>query len=205
MRKTLTKSEVDALKKVGFIGADRAAKALSQIVGETIGVDVPSAGIIPLPELPGRVGGKEELVVGIYLPIRGDVKGSTLILFPQKSALMLADLFMKKEMGTAKNLDKRNKSALEEIGNILSGYCLAALSDFLGMELLEYVPDLTYDMGGAVMEHILVKFGHEVEQVFMLKIEFNIRKIRLPVYFFLLFSIEEAGIISKAIKARAGG
>lgn len=202
----LTELEKDALKEVGYIGAGHAAKALSKMIGQTIDVTVPLASTIPLSELPKSVGGLETLVTGIYLPITGDVKGSVLIIFPQQSALLLADLVMRRKPGTAKDMDAMDKSALKEVGNILSGNCLTALSHFLGMRLVEHIPDLASDMIGAVMDYIIVRFGQKAERALVLEMEFNTRKgLKISGYFFLLFDLEQANLILNAIRAKVGG
>jgi len=201
--KTLTNIEKDALKEVGYIGAGHATKALSEMIGQAIDVEVPLAATISLRKLPETVGGKEKLVTGIYLPITGDVKGSVLVIFPQRSALNLADLLMKRRPGTTKSLTEVDKSALKEAGNILSGNCLTALSKFLDMRLIEHIPDLASDMIGAIMDTIIIKFGQNMERALVLEMTFKTKsKVKIQGYFFLLFNIKEAGRILKAIKKK---
>lgn len=200
IRYELTELEKDALREVGYIGAGHASKALSQMIGESIDVTVPLAQTIPLEEIPKTVGGPEALVTGIYLPITGDVKGSVLLIFPQKSALLLADIIQGKEPGTTKKLDEMDKSALEETGNILAGNCLTALSKFLRIKLVEHIPDITSDMISAVMDYVVVKFGQEAERALVLEVEFNTKGKKIPGYFFLLFNLKEADKILKALR-----
>jgi len=94
---TLTKLEKDALKEIGFIGARHAAKALSEMLGHDVEERIPLAGTITLTEIPKILKGREKIVTAINLPVKGDVNGSALVFFPQKSALVLTDLVMKKK------------------------------------------------------------------------------------------------------------
>ncbi len=201
----LTELEKDALREVGYIGAGHAANALSKLIGQRIDVSVPIAATAPLTQLPETVGSREELVAGIYLPVTGDLEGSVLLVFPQRSALVLADLLMKREVGTATTLSEINQSALKEVGNILSGNCLTALSKFLGMRLVEHIPDFAHDMVGAVVDSIIVKFGQKAEQALIIVVELTTKeKVKIVAYFFLLFGLKEAETILKAIRAKAG-
>jgi len=201
----LTNFEKDALKEVGFIAASHAATALSKLVGQTIDVKVPFAAIDSLVEIPKMLGGKEKLATGIHLPIRGDTGGSALLILPQKNALELADLLMKRKPGTAKNLDELDKSALKEVGNILSSHCLTALSDFLGIKLIAQIPELASDMIGAMIDTVLVKFSQRSEQALVISMEFNIKPLKksFVTYFLLLFNMEAADTVLKLIKAKA--
>ena len=98
-----------------------------------------------------------------------------------------------------------DQSAIKEVGNILSGSCLTALSQFLGIRLVEHIPDLACDMVGALVDSISVKFGQKAEQVLVIVVEMTTReKVKIIAYFFLLFSLEEAETILKAIRAKVG-
>jgi chemotaxis protein CheC len=201
----LTKLERDALREVGYIGAGHASKALSELIGQRIDVGVPIATVTPLTQLPETLGSREELVVGIYLPVTGVLEGSVLLVFPQRSALTLADLLMGREVGTAKTLEDMDKSALMEAGNILAGHCLTALSKFLGIEMVENVPDLARDMVGAVIDSIIVKYSQKAEQALIIVVELITKeKVRMETYFYLLFGREESQTILKAIRAKVG-
>ena len=199
----LTELEKDAMREVGYIGAGHAATALSKLVGQRVDVSIPVAAAVPLTQLPEMLGGMEELVTGVYLPLTGDIEGSVLLVFPQRSALTLADLLMKREVGTATTLSEIDQSALKEVGNILSGNCLTALSQFLGMKLVEHIPDLAHDMVGAVVDAIIIKFGQRAEQALIIVVEMTTKeKVKIMAYFFLLFGLEEAETILKAIKTK---
>lgn len=201
----LTELEKDALKEVGYIGAGHAARALSKLIGQRIDVNVSIAATVSLTQLPEAVGGREELVAGVYLPVTGDLEGAVLLVFPQRSVLTLADLLMKREVGAATRLSEMDQSAIKEVGNILSGSCLTALSQFLGIKLVEHIPDLACDMVGALVDSISVKFGQKAEQVLVIVVEMTTReKVKIIAYFFLLFSLEEAETILKAIRAKVG-
>ena len=207
-RKPLTKIsklEEDALREVGHMGAQHAATALSKMIGQTVKANLLAARMTSLDDLPGLVGDRETIVAGIYLPVSGDISGSLLMVFPQKSAFALVDLLFKKKLGTKKELDEMDKSALSEAGNILAGNCLTALSHILGMNLVEHVPDFAHGMVGALIDNVAVAFGQKAERALIIQVELSTEtKIKVVGYFFLLFALKEAHAMLRAIRAKAG-
>ena len=207
-RKPLTKLttfEEDALREVGHMGAQHAATALSKMVGETVSAKLLAARMTSLADLPALVGDKETMVSGIYLPVTGDLSGSLLMVFPQKSAFLLVDMMFKKKPGTTKELGEMDKSALAEAGNILAGNCLTALSHMLGMHLVEHVPDFAHGMVGALIENVAVAFGQKAERALIIQVELRTEeKVKVVGYFFLLFALKEAHAMLRAIRAKAG-
>jgi len=201
----LTRIEEDALREVGHTGAQHAATALSQMIGQTVKAKLLAAKMSSLADLPELVGDKETLVSGIYLPITGDISGSLLMVFPQRSAFTLVDVLLKKKLGTTKELDEMDKSALAEAGNILAGNCLTALSHLLGMHLVEHVPDFAHGMVGALIDSVAVSFGQKAERALIIQVELIAgEKIKVVGYFFLLFALKEAHAMLRAIRAKAG-
>ena len=207
-RKTLaklTKFEEDALREVGHMAAWHAATAFSKMIGQTVKAKLLAARMASLADLPELVGDRETLVSGIYLPVTGDISGSLLMVFPEKSTFILVDMLFKKEEGTTKELDEMGKSALSEAGNILAGNCLTALSHMLGMHLVEHVPDFAHGMVGALIDNVAVAFGQKAERALIIQVELNTEaKIKVVGYFFLLFALKEARAMLRAIRAKAG-
>jgi len=206
--KTLTKLsniDEDALREIGNIGAQHAAIALSKMTGETVEAKLLATKLASLSDLPKQVGDRETLVSGIYLPVTGDLSGSILMIFPEKSAFLLVDLMFKKNLGTTKELSEIAKSSLGEAGNILAGNCLTSLSESLGLNLVEHVPDFAHGMVGALIDNVAVAFGQKTEQALIMQMELKTKKeIKIVGYFFLMFTLKEARVILRTIKAKAG-
>ena len=139
---SLSPMQLDALREIGNIGAGNAATALSQIINRKIDMSVPRLNILPLSEVPDVVGGADTMVAGVYLRVFGPAPSSILFLLPRDSAFSLVDMAMGRERGTTDILNAMDESALMEIGNILAGSFLNALSYFTKMTLLPSLPAL---------------------------------------------------------------
>lgn len=142
----LSNMQLDALKEIGNVGAGNSATALSQIINRKIDMTVPQVSIMPLGDVPDVVGGSDAMVVGVFLRVYGLAPGSILFLLPRDSAFALIDMLMGREKGTTQELDFMDESALMEIGNILAGAYLNALSHFTKLTLLPSIPALALDM-----------------------------------------------------------
>ena len=203
--RVLTDLEEDALREIGYIGASHAAKALSKMIGSSIDIKLLLSLISPITGLPVSVGDRETLVTGVYLPITGDVEGVTLVVFPQKSALLITDLLLKRRPGTVKRFGMMDESTLKEVGNILSGSCLTALSSLLRIHLFEHIPNIAHGMLGALMDNIAVQLGRTAEEALIIGLEMTTRAgFKIRAFFFLLFTFEQTQVILRAIRARLG-
>ncbi len=172
MLDNLSEKELDALKEIGNIGAGNAATALYQILGMKIDMTVPRASIIPLQEVPEVLGGPDVLVIGVYLRVLGDASGSILFVMPKDSAFYLVDLLMGKPAGDTQVLGEIEESALKEIGNIISGAYLNALSQFTNISFIPSVPALAFDMAGAILDVILAELGQLGDYALLVETQF---------------------------------
>ncbi len=197
----LTPSQLDALKEVGNIGAGHGATALSQLLRKKILITVPKANILAFSDVPKLMGDPNTLVAGLVLNILGDATGKILLLFPRDSALHLADLLLKQQVGTSQILTEMGHSAIKEAGNILTGAYLSALNEFLGMLLLISVPTLVFDMAGALLTTI-TQGMEDVTKVICIETQFIDSNEVVGGYFILVPDATSLRAIFQAIKLR---
>ncbi len=175
--KTLTDFEYDALKEVGNIGIGQASTSLSKIMNKPVNISLPYLKLIPLVQLPQAVR-FEEPVVGIIQQLNGDEKGYLLLMLSRESAKKILRLML----GSAEEanaFDEMEKSALQELGNIMNGTYITALSNFLGISLGISTPFEIYDMSDALINQIVGHMISEVNDVLFLKTEFMINSEKI--------------------------
>jgi chemotaxis protein CheC len=195
----LSNIQFDALREVGNIGAGNAATALSQILNKRIDMSVPNVSFLPFYQVPDVVGGAENIVAGVYLKVTGNAPGSILFLLPEDSALKLIGMLLGEKRLSRLALDDMDKSALMELGNILSGSFLNALANFTDLVLLPSVPALALDMAGAVLSTILIELGEKSDQALVIETDFNDQETFIRGHFFLLPDPESLEILLKSI------
>lgn len=182
----LSPMQLDALREIGNVGAGNSATALSQIINRKIDMSVPDVAIMPLDEVPDVVGGPDVMVVGVFLRVYGLAPGSVLFFLPKESAFYLIDMLMGKERGQTQSLDFMDESALMEIGNILAGAYLNALSYFTKLTLLPSIPALAMDMAGAILSVVLVQLGQMGDHALVIETEFLSEDDGIKGHFFLI-------------------
>jgi chemotaxis protein CheC len=142
--RSLKAIQLDALREVANIGAGHAATALSQMIGETIMISVPTINVSRLEDVPPQVGEPDQPVAAVLMHMMGDLTGRTLLVFPRRTAMRLAGLLLRRSLPTD-DFSEMQQSAIKEAGNILSSAYMNALSDFMGMLLLPSPPSLAID------------------------------------------------------------
>ncbi|MCW2277423.1 chemotaxis protein CheC [Heliophilum fasciatum] len=170
---SLTPMQMDALREVGNVGAGNAATALSEMVGRAIDMNVPALGIVPFCEVSEHMGGAETLVAGVYICVTGEAPASMLFVLPLDSACGLVDMLMGRPIGTTVTIGEMEESALKEIGNILTGTYLRALSMFTQITFEQSVPALAIDMAEAINSVVLAMVADVGDHALLLETEFK--------------------------------
>jgi chemotaxis protein CheC len=194
----LNSMQIDVLKEIGNIGAGNAATALSKMIAKRIDMDVPKVNILEFKEVAELVGGPESVVAGIYFKVSGDINGSIMFLLDKDSAKFLVSLLMPVSEGT-EDLSEMEKSALQEVGNILAGSYLSSLSSLTGLNLIVSVPYLALDMAGAILSVPVILYGHVGDKVMFIETDFIEGSQHVKGNFFLIPDEDSFGILLKSL------
>jgi chemotaxis protein CheC len=200
--RTLNPQQLDALREVANIGAGHAATALSQMTGHTILISVPRLKVVAIEDMGLELGPPEEPVAAVLMAMLGDITGRTLLVFPKAVAARLGSILTRRTIDPGGELGPLGESALKEAGNIISGAYLNALSEFMGMMLLNSPPDLVVDMSAAILTSEELEFGTGGDYVFCVESEFVMQASaeRLRGFFLLLPDPPSLRVILKAVR-----
>ena len=173
----LEDSQFDVLKEIGNIGAGNATTALATMLNIKVDMSVPNVALLPFDNISSFIGSEEQTVVGILLEIQGDIDGMMMFLFDMKSAHHLVNSLMMRDVHQDENgmadFSEMEMSALNEIGNIVSGSYLSALSGLTGMKMVSSGPALSIDMLGALLSVPAIEFGKYGDKLLMIQSEFG--------------------------------
>jgi chemotaxis protein CheC len=154
--------QMDVLKEVGNIGAGHAATALSKILYKPVDMRVPHVQLIAFDDVSEFIGGPEQLVIAVFFNVEGDLTGSLFFIMSEDaSRKLIRDLFdlPDSDAEAGSEYSEMERSALNEIGNILAGSYLSSLADLTGLSLYPSVPALAFDMAGAILSYGLIQAG----------------------------------------------
>lgn len=178
----------DVLKEIGNIGAGNATTALAQLLQCKVDMKVPQVKLLQFKELGSLMGGEEQVMIGIYLAVEGDITGSIMFIMTNDTGKHLTE----KLMGMKSDSDQFNEmelSALREVGNIITGSYLNSLSMMTNLKIYPSVPELCIDMAGAILSVPAIEFGTIGDDILLIQTQF-LDEIELNGYFILIPDLE---------------
>lgn len=162
--------QYDVLKELGNIGAGNATTALSKLINSRIDIGVPNVRLCDFTQLTSIIGSEEEIVVGILLMLKGDISGMMMFILERDVARQLINLMGLK--GDSYMFDEMELSAIQEVGNIITGAYLSSLSDMTHLTIDVSVPLLQIDMVGALLSVPAVEFSKIGDKVLLIETKF---------------------------------
>ena len=185
----VTQNYYDVLKEIGNIGAGNAMTALSQMMGCKIDMGVPQVELLNFSDLGEAIGGEEQIMAGVFLGVEGDITGSMLFLVERKSAKNLINKVMMGMGDPGEEFTEMELSAMQEVGNIITGAYLNSLSTLTNLKIFPSPPALTVDMAGAILSVPAIEFGIYGDQILMIQSKF-FDEVEIDGYFVLVPDME---------------
>jgi chemotaxis protein CheC len=182
----MTPLQMDALKEAVSIGAGNAASALSKMASSRVDMSVPKATIVPMSAIPKMVGREKDLKLLIRVNIIGDAPGAILITMSMASAITLSDILMERKTGQTTKLGPMDMSAIQEVGNIMTGNYLRALETFLRVPFRSSVPFIAMDSEGKILDGVLSELGQETDHAVVIETELKDKEHEIQTQFFLI-------------------
>lgn len=185
----VTQNYFDVLKEIGNIGAGNAMTALSQMLQCKVDMKVPQVRLLEFNELGALMGGEEQLMVGVYLAVEGDITGSIMFLVQQDSAKYLVSKLMMGMASEGPGMNEIELSAMKEVSNIITGAYLNSLSTLTNLKIYPSPPALAMDMAGAILSVPAIEFGTIGDNILLIQSQFY-NEIEIDGYFILIPDLE---------------
>ena len=163
----------DVLKEIGNIGAGNATTAIANMLGLRIDMSVPEVAFLPVENLGSAIGAEDEIIVGILLGVEEDIDGSMMFLMDMASAHHIVNKLMMRDDGYSEPFDEMDLSAIKEVGNIIAGSYLSALSGLTNLTIVPSVPFVAVDMAAAILSVPAVQFGIFGDNALMINTQFS--------------------------------
>lgn len=182
--------QFDVLKEIANIGAGNATTALSKLLDAKVDMKVPNIQFMEFKELAEAIGGAENLVVGILLILESSIDGMMMFVLESTSAEQIVNVLMGRATGNLSEFTEMDLSALQEIGNIIAGSYLSAISAFTNMTVTSSVPYLSIDMAGAILSVPAIEFGKISDHALLIETEFGDKQTIINGYFILIPTLD---------------
>ncbi len=198
----MSDEQYDILKELGNIGAGNATTALAKLINAKIDMKVPKVQLLDFTQLPLVMKSEEAIMVGILLQLEGDIEGMMMFLLEEDSARRLVNKVVSQFGGEpsedATEFTEMEQSGLAEIGNIITGAYLSALSDLTRLTIIAGVPNMRIDMAAAILSIPAVEFARLGDKVLLIETKFD-DESNLEGYFILIPELESYDIILSSL------
>ncbi len=176
---------VDVLQELGNIGAGNATTAIASMLSIRVNMNVPKVELLEVSKLGASICPEDEIIVGIFLEIQMDIEGSMMFLMRLDSAQYLVNKLMMRDASYQGEFDEMDLSALKEIGNIIAGSYLSALSTMTNLVISPSIPYLAVDMAASVLSVPAIEFGQYGDYALLIQTEFG-DEVMINGYFILM-------------------
>ncbi|MGN0350446.1 MAG: chemotaxis protein CheC [Roseburia sp.] len=176
---------VDVLKEIGNIGAGNATTAIANMLGLRIDMDVPNVQLLEVSKLGSAICDEDETIVGIFLEVQNDIEGSMMFLVKMDSAHYLVNTLMMRDQSYREPFDEMDLSAMKEIGNIIAGAYLSALSSMTNLAIFPSVPYIAVDMAASILSVPAIQFGQYGDNALLIETQFA-ADVEINGYFILM-------------------
>lgn len=189
--KDYSEDKLDVLNEISNIGTGNAITALSQMMDVDIEIEGPVTCTVDFDTMANLMGGKERTIVSVMIALSGGIEGLMMLLMNRQSADMIVNGVRKRPID--QNIEEYSDmdiSALTEVGNIMAGSYLNAISKFTGLTITPTVPQCAMDMAGAIMEIPVMLYGEKCDNALLIH-----SKVKDPLhategYFLLIPTLE---------------
>lgn len=185
----VSQNYLDVLKELGNIGAGNAMTALSQMLNCKVDMKVPQVRLLDFQEVGALMGGEEQIMVGVFLGVEGDITGSMMFLVEKESAKHLINKLMMGMAPEGDDFSEMELSAMQEVGNIITGAYLNSLAMMTNLTIAPTPPALTVDMAGAILSVPAIEFGILGDKILLIQSQF-FDDVEIDGYFILIPDLE---------------
>jgi chemotaxis protein CheC len=152
------KKDFGILLELGSIGAGHAATSLSQILQQQVTIDIPRICTIPPNILPKLYHSHNMPATAVYMHLVEKLECHFLFIFEMPELKEITTM-MTKNFFAEEGESSMESSAIEELGNILIGSFLNAISDFTGIKLVSTPPLLIGAPFDSIINDFVVKLS----------------------------------------------
>lgn len=199
----LSKFQEDAIAEAVNIGIGRAASCLSEMVGATVLLNVPSVRFCAYADACKQdsvaSGGP---ITSITQEFNGNIAGSAAIVLSENDAVTLAQL-LHGDAPTATSLDILQQGILEEVGNIILNGVLGSLSNLMKAELSYGVPKFQTGEDGFLGRAASTSDPDNDRDVLVANTRFDVRERSIQGSLLIVFDVGSVQMLISALETLA--
>ncbi|USZ68131.1 chemotaxis protein CheC [Halorussus salilacus] len=164
-------------------GANTVAAHLNQMTGMETEMEITKINFLDIEDIKTHVGHDKQ--VGIHIQLTEPPHGYILFLFSARSAKALASGMLPGDSGGSSNgFSDMEKSAVQEIGNIMTSGFIDGWANVLNTTIDISTPKFTYGAGSRMVENLVGTRSDEMALVFDSRVHAREADVEVKVYTF---------------------
>lgn len=165
---------------------ERASHSLAALLNHPVQLTVSGIGAVSVSDLQGLLGeGGEVGMAGLRFHITGEAAGQIVLLFPLLTIFRVLRVLLGAQE-ESRLLSEYERSAVQEVGNIVVSSFLSGLGDLVGKRLIPTPPDVHLDDSHALVRQVMADLKERGSEVFVVQALFEDPERRIEGRFFVL-------------------
>ncbi len=182
----MTEAQQGALYQASCAGAHRAAVALSRLMQRQVQGANPSVYVASITDIPDFVNNPESVIVAVYHRLNGDMAGHACVLLPAESARRAVEWLTGSAPVPSDGFDEMSRSAICEIGNIVTCSYVGALADSSGLYFVPEPPGFALDMARSILQTVIATAAATTDRVLLFETDLTERNGAFHAYFLVI-------------------
>lgn len=162
--------------------AQSASASFSKLVGHESFINISETITTDPMSLYKQFGNPDSNVFATVLRIDGDLDGYILVIWPTDQAMRMAKEMTKIE-SQGSDLSELERSALQEVANIVTSAFLTEINGFSKLKILQSIPESRADMLKAILDEISADVAQNSANILMLSTQLEILPINAAAFF----------------------
>jgi len=164
----------------------RAAQSLTSLLGHPVRLAVSGITTVSMEALPRLLAAADTgVLTGLRFQIAGETGGQIIILFPLRTIFRMLRMLLGTHEGP-RSLSDQERSAVQEVGNILVSAFLSGLGDLLEKRLLPSPPEIHQDDLSELMRKVMEGLKGKSSEILVVQALFEDPQQRIEGQFFML-------------------
>lgn len=192
----MTKEEFKIIELISKMSIDRASQVFSKTLRAGSKIEIAQLRKVDISQISEEIEKEDHEVSGAIVQLTGDTPIMMLFMVGLESALVLTDLFLKRDIGTTKDFGPYTEGTIQEIGNILASSISNVFSKDFGVDITPTPPIVLNDYSSSIFNSILMDEAYQGEdEILLVETKFFVVRTAIDCSLFLFPTKESVNIL----------
>lgn len=162
------------VKLIAQLSIDKSSQLFSKFIKSGAAIELERAHVVDITNATAEVAAQEMNVVGVFIDLIGDAPFKFLFYVEEKDSMAMADMILRLEEGTTKELDTMALSAVQEVGNILASVISNVFASDFQIDMKPSPPTVMQDYAGTLFSEFIMGNASELDDILIVECRFRL-------------------------------